>query len=83
MKALKDEYDKLKHNNFKLRFVYPDEEQRKHLQIIHRDMTGAERNRLQSRQKSLNELIEDLETGVVHPEDLGDDLTKLKKLLGE
>ena len=83
MKALKDEYDKLKHNNFKLRFVYPDEEQRKHLQIIHRDMTGAELNRLQSRQRSLNELIEDLETGVVHPEDLGDDLTKLKRLLGE
>lgn len=83
MEALKNEYDKLKHNNFKLHFIYPDEDQRKHLQIIHRDMTGAERNRLKKRQRSLGELIKDLEAGAVHPEDLGDDLAKLKELLGK
>ena len=82
MKALKDEYEKLKHKEFKLHFVYPDEDQRKRLQIVHRDMTGAERNQLQKRQKSLGELIKDLEAGTIRPEDLGDDLMKLKELLG-
>ena len=53
------------------------------MQIVHRDMTEAERNRLRGRQRSLSELIEDLETGIVHPEDLGDDLIKLKELLGK
>lgn len=81
MKTLMTEYKKLKHNDFKLCFTYPDKEQREQLQIVHRDMTEAERKRLQSRQRNLNELIEDLETGVVHPEDLGDDLIKLKELL--
>ena len=83
MNALMEEYEQLKHNNFKLRFIYPDKEQREQLQIVHRDMTEAERNRLRGRQRSLSELIEDLETGVVHPEDLGDDLIKLKELLGK
>ena len=83
MKTLMEEYDQLKRNNFELRFIYPDKEQREQLQIVHRDMTEAERNRLRGRQRSLSELIEDLETGVVHPEDLGEDLTKLKELLGK
>ena len=83
MKTLMTEYKKLKHNDFKLCFTYPDKEQREQLQIVHRDMTEAERKRLQSRQRNLSELIEDLETGVVHPEDLGDDLVKLKELLGQ
>ena len=83
MKALMNEYDQLKDNDFKLRFIYPDSEQREQLQIIHRDMTGAERHRLRSRQRSLSELIEDLETGTVRPEDLGDDWMKLKELLGQ
>ena len=83
MKTLMEEYDQLKHNDFKLCFIYPDKEQREQLQIVHRDMTEAERNRLRSRQTSLSELIEDLETGAVRPEDLGDDLMKLKELLGQ
>ena len=83
MKALMNEYDQLKDNDFKLRFIYPDSEQREQLQIIHRDMTGAERHRLRGRQRSLSELIEDLETGAVRPEDLGDDWMKLKEFLGQ
>ena len=83
MKALKDEYDRLKHETFKLHFVYPDEDQRKHLQIVHRDMTEAQRKRLESRQRNLSELIEAIKTGEIHPEDLGDDLARLKELLGQ
>ena len=83
MKTLMEEYGQLKHNDFKLCFIYPNKEQREQLQIVHRDMTGAERHRLRSRQRNLSELIEDLETGAVHPEDLGDDWMKLKEFLGQ
>ena len=82
MKSIIDEYNKLKNNDFKLRFIYPDKEQREHLQIVHRDMTDAQRKRLESRQKSLSELIEAIKAGEIHPEDLGGDLARLKELLG-
>ena len=81
MKELMDEYDELRRNNFELRFIYPTKEQRKQLQIVHRDMTEGERKRLQSRQMNLTELIEDIKSGAVLPEDLSHELGRLKDLL--
>ena len=82
MKELMDEYDKLRQNDFELRFVYPTKAQREQLKIIHRDMTEAERKRLQGRRRNLAELIEDIESGAVHPEDLSHEWAKLADLLG-
>ena len=82
MKELMDEYDKLRQNDFELRFVYPTKAQREQLKIVHRDMTEAERKRLQGRQRNLAELIEDIESGAVLPEDLSPELARLRDLLG-
>ncbi len=83
MKALQGEFEELRKKDFELRFVYPTEEQRKQLRIVHRDMTTTERKRVQSRQKGLEYLVEDLESGSVHIEDLNQEvLEKLKGLLG-
>ncbi len=83
MTELKNEYDTLAAHAFELNFTYPTAEQRKTLRIVHRDMTAAERKRLQNRQRSLHELVEDLVLGRVHREDLDDDtVAKLKELLG-
>ena len=83
MVELRNEYSKLMECAFKLNFIYPTADQRKELRIVHRDMTAAERVRLQNRQRSLHELVEDLVSGNVHREDLDDDtVTKLKELLG-
>jgi superfamily I DNA and RNA helicase len=82
MRQLAREYDELKSRNFELHFIYPTDEQRKQLKIVHRDMTLEERNRLRRREKNLFDLITDLESGSVQPEDLDDTLiAKLKELL--
>lgn len=70
MKELKKEYAKLKGRDFELRFTYPTEEQREQLRVVHRDMTTSERNQLKSRQKNLDDLIKDIESGSVHIQDL-------------
>ena len=82
MKELIREYQRLKDQNFRLRFTYPTKEQRDHLQIVHRDMTTAERKQLQGYQKSLFDLLKDFESGNLHREDLNEDMiSKLKEHL--
>ena len=82
MKELMCEYERLKERNFELHFIYPTKEQREQLKIVHRDITTEERKRLKNREKDLSDLIADLESGSVHPEDLDERLTaKLKELL--
>ena len=82
MKELIKEYQELRTREFELRFVYPDAEERKQLRLLHRDMTTKEQRRLQGRQKNLSELVKDLETGNVQPEDLDEQIVaKLKQLL--
>ena len=83
MKDLMYEYDQLRQNDFELRFIYPTRAQRERLQIVHRDMTKAERDRVTTRKKGLKELIEDLKSGTIRPEDLSDDLADLRELLGK
>ena len=70
MKEIIKEYDKLKSQDFKLQFIYPTEKQREQLRVVHRDMTTAERKRIEQRQKSLFDLIKDIESGNIHIEDL-------------
>ena len=83
MEELSREYERLKAHDFELHFIYPDAEQREQLRIVHRDMSTAERKRLDNRQRSLDELIRDFESGDVHKEDLNEQtLAKLRKFLG-
>lgn len=84
MQYLIEEFNSLKRKNFELHFRYPTEEQRKQLMIVHRDVIGEDRNRLQSRQQGLSELVTDLESGKVHREDFdGELLEKLEGLLNK
>lgn len=82
MDRLKAEFDRLKSNDFELRFRYPTREEREKLRIVHRDMTEQERKRLASTKKGLAELLDGLESGVITPEDLDEKvLQKLERLL--
>ena len=83
MEGLIKEYEKLKEQNFELQFIYPTRDQREQLRIVHRDMTTRERKRLESREKSVFDLVEDLKAGRVRREDLDESmLTELRQLLG-
>lgn len=84
MEALIKEYEELKRQSFELRFTYPTREQREQLRIVHRDMTTQEYKRLENSQKNLEALIEDIESGNVHLEDLdGKTLDKLRSIIME
>lgn len=84
MKLLEKEFKKIKENAFRLRFRYPTEEERKHLNVINRDMTEDERRRLRKQRNELAQLLDDLEAGRVYPEDLGaDQIKRLTSLLNK
>lgn len=73
MAMLKSEYEKLKARRFELRFTYPTSEQRERLRLIHRDMTTADANHLRNRDRHLDDLLKELESGEVQIEDLDEE----------
>lgn len=82
MDKLIEEYEKVKENKFTLKFQYPTKEQRQHLNIVNRDMSEIDRQRIKKGQNTIDELIEDLESGRIYVEDLGvEQVTRLKSLL--
>jgi superfamily I DNA and RNA helicase len=82
MTKLQEEFARVKAHDFRLEFIYPDEEQRKKLQIINRDMTAAERHRLKMKLGEGASFIEALESGEVELEDLSPELIeRLNKVL--
>ena len=83
MEELKTEFERLKNQNFELKFTYPNAEQRERLRIVHRDMTAQEQELLQGRQQNLHDLVLDLKSGNVRLEDLDENVVaELKELLG-
>lgn len=84
MKHLQSEFDQVKANNFTLSFIYPDESQRKRLNIVNRDVSSAEKETIAKRRQSMGDLLEDLEAGRIYVEDLGaEQIARLKKILGD
>lgn len=82
MKGLKEEFELVKKNNFSLRFEYPNEEERRHMNIVNRDMSLQEKNSISKHQINAVALLEDLKIGKIQKEDLSDNLIlELKKLL--
>ena len=83
MEQLASEFSKLKEKNFELGFVYPTDEQREQLRIVHRDMGGAERKKVEDSQRSLDDLVSDLDGGSLHAEDLSQEsLNRFIELVG-
>lgn len=82
MESLVKEYEKVKDNSFRLKFTYPTREEREHMNVVNRDMSAEEKNKLIKNEKSLNELLLDLKTGKVKKENLPQEtLEELKSLL--
>ena len=82
MDNLIQEYNKVKSHNFRLDFIYPDEKQREKMNIINRDMSTVEKNKLRKVKSDLMNLIEQLEKGDIYKEDFGtEELDRLRNLL--
>ena len=83
MQGLLDEFSILKQQGFVLDFEYPDEVLLGKLRIVHRDLSPQERQRLERRKVQLVEVLNDLEKGEIHPEDLDESIReKIMKLFG-
>ena len=82
MNKLAKEYEQTKYHNFTLDFIYPDKTQREKMNIINRDMSMAEKDRVKRSKSDLLKLIKELESGEIFVEDLGEgELEKLFSLL--
>jgi len=84
MLALREEFNRVKQRQFRLDFDYPDEETKKALRIVNRDLTRTERKRLDAKVNDLTSAIEALENGDVRVEDLPEALRRrLKEIFGQ
>jgi len=82
MAKLIEEFSRVKANNFELDFTYPNEETRKFLKVINRDLTLEEQKKIKGATVSVRKLAEDIEAGKVLIEDLPkQDLERLMRLL--
>ncbi|HEY9866963.1 MAG TPA: ATP-binding domain-containing protein [Candidatus Obscuribacterales bacterium] len=70
MVGLEEEFNRVKNKNFSLEFTYPSEEERRKMNLINRDMSTKEREKIAKTRNSLQELIEDLQRGEIQKEDL-------------
>ncbi len=81
MEGLKQEFLKVKENDFSLSFKYPTKDEREHMNIVNRDMSTEEKNRVQKNQKNLAQVLDDLRDGKIRKEDLPKELVEeIKKL---
>ncbi|MBU3105757.1 DEAD/DEAH box helicase [Clostridium gasigenes] len=74
MVNLIDEYLDVKNKKFELDFIYPNEEEREKLRIIHRDKTKSEEDTIKLTENSLKESIAKLKAGKIQKEDLSEEL---------
>ena len=82
MNALIEEFKNIKDNKFKLRFKYPNEEERNHMNIVNRDMSNEERERVVKSKESIEKVLNDLKGGKIKKEDLSKDLIEqIRKML--
>lgn len=82
MDGLIAEYQNVKKHKFTLDFIYPTKAQRDHMNIVNRDMSEAEKNKIKKSKGNIASLIEELESGNIYIEDLGEDqVERLMSLL--
>ncbi|WP_332817544.1 DEAD/DEAH box helicase [Sphingopyxis sp.] len=70
MTKLREEFDRIRSNDFELNFTYPDAETRKFLKVVNRDRTVSEERAAKSGSKNLSRLLKDMDEGKVLLEDL-------------
>ena len=84
MEALKAEFEKVKAENFELRFRYPTEAERKQMTIVNRDLSRTEQAIVEKKRDRLLDIIESLESGETFVEDYPEDvINKLRTLLNK
>jgi superfamily I DNA and RNA helicase len=79
MDMLIREWAALRNNEYKLRFNYPTEEDKKELRVINKELQGKGRNRRRTVKMQREQLLQAVERGEVDPDQLILDLENLKR----
>lgn len=78
MDKLINEFNKVKQNDFRLDFIYPNTDQLKYMKVVNRDLSTNERRRIRKQKETVEDLVKGLEKGETFLEDIGID--NIKKL---
>lgn len=82
MKLLKEEYDRLAKEDFKLQFAYPTKEQRKRMHMVHRDVSRENGKLIREDRENLSRIVSDIRSGKVRLADFDKEtLSELRKEL--
>jgi superfamily I DNA and RNA helicase len=82
MQGIISEFETTKDHNFVLDFIYPTIAQRKHMNVVNRDMSEAEKAKIKKSKGDFLELLMEIESGQIYLEDLGDEyIERLRSLL--
>lgn len=79
MDTLMQEWEALRANDYKLRFRYPTEEEKKQLRVINKELQGKGKTRRQSVKLQREQLLRAVERGEVDPDQLILELQNLKR----
>jgi len=79
MDGLINEWNALQKNEYKLKFLYPTQEEKQELRIINKELSGAKRGRYKKLEMQRELLIQAVERGDIDAESLINDLQKLQK----
>jgi len=82
MDALMHEWEALRANEYKLRFTYPTEEEKKQLRIINKEIQGKGRSRRRAVKLQREQLLQAVQRGEVDPDQLILELENLKRETG-
>jgi len=84
MKKLNKEFEQVKKENFRLRFRYPTVEEMNKLNVLHRDLSEADKKAISESEKEATNLISKLKNQQIHVEDLSKEtIEQLRKLLND
>ena len=79
MQSLISEYREIQENDYKLKFIYPNSDLRRHMRVVNRDMSANEKNQVKSAKENITNLAKKLRSGDVKIEDIYSDLDELIK----
>ncbi|RUO40433.1 helicase [Idiomarina aquatica] len=81
MEELKDEWQRLKSNNFELKFKYPTDQQKSQLKLINKDLSTSEKTKKMRYMRYLNELSEAITNGEIEPDEIPSTIREQLKAL--
>jgi len=74
MRKLEKEFNRVKENNFKLKFNYPTVEEMENLNVLHRDLSDSDKKNIAETKKAMSNIVKKIHNKEIHIEDIPKDI---------